>query len=270
MISIITPVFNEENTLDELFRRVEKSCKELNQDFEMIFIDNGSYDNSINIIKKISKNKNNIKFLSLKKNVGHQGAIWAGLINTNYTTVIIDADLQQPPELIKEFIKKWRNGFKIVNTTKKSDLDNRIWKKITSFFFYKVINKLTNLNLSEGQSDFCLLDSEVLKEVKKFEEKKSFLRGIVNFTNFKKCKVEYEVQKRKFGESKFSKVEYFHLAIDGISNYSKVSIIFMFWVFLIISFLSLIYLIYLLLIYFVKGAQSSSVDWLTISFYIII
>ena len=269
MISIITPVFNEEDTLEELYNRTEKSCNEVNQNFEMIFVDNGSFDNSLDIIRKISINNKNIKFLSLKKNVGHQGAIWAGLNCTKNTTIIIDADLQQPPELIKEFIKKWREGFKIVNTTKITDQDNRIWKKITSYFFYKIINKFTKLNLSKGQSDFCLLDSKILKEIKKIDEKKSFLRGIVNSNNSKSYSVKYDVQKRRFGDSKFSKFEYFNLAIDGISDYRKVSITILFWLGLLISFSFLIYIIYLLSFYFFYGLESLPTSWSNIFIFII-
>ena len=164
MISVITPVFNEEKTLEELFKRLKTSFDKVNENFELIFVDNGSTDGSLQIIKKIAEKQDNVKFLSLTKNSGHQGGIWAGLSSTENTSVIIDSDLQQPPEIIEEFIKKWKEGFKIIKTKKVLDQDTRPWKKFMSYMFYKTINRLTKLNLFEGQSDFCLLDKEVVKE----------------------------------------------------------------------------------------------------------
>lgn len=265
MISVITPVFNEEKTLDELFKRLQTSFHKVNENFELIFVDNGSTDGSLQNIKKIAEKYDNVKFLSLTKNFGHQGGIWAGLSSTENTAVIIDSDLQQPPEIIEEFIKKWKEGFKIIKTKKILDQDTRSWKKFMSRMFYKSINRLTKLNLFAGQSDFCLLDKEVVKEIKKFSEKKSFLRGIINFTGFKSCYVEYEVLKRPEGISKFSKIDYFNFAVDGIFNYSKAPITILFWTGLVTSIFCLFYIFYLLFLYFFYGADSLPAGWVTVS-----
>ena len=265
MISVITPVFNEENTLEELYKRLDVSFRKVNQEFEIIFIDNGSEDNSLNKIKTIAENNKNVKYISLTKNVGHQGGIWSGINNTENTCIIIDSDLQQPPEIMVEFIKKWREGFKVVKTKKIFDKDNRSWKKFMSLIFYKTINKFTKLNLFEGQSDFCLLDKQIVKEIKKFSEKKSFLRGIINFTGFKSCHVEYTVNKRIEGKSKFSKIDYFNFAVDGIFNYSKAPITILFWLGLIISLTCFVYIFYLLILYFIYGMESLPAGWITIS-----
>ncbi len=265
MISVITPVLNEEKTLEELYKRLQTSFKKANQDFEIIFVDNGSIDGSLKVIKKIAEYQKNVKYLSLTKNVGHQGGIWAGLSSTENTSIIIDSDLQQPPETIEEFIKKWKEGFKIVKTKKILDQDTRSWKKIMSYIFYKTINRLTKLNLFEGQSDFCLLDKDIVKEIKKFHEKKSFLRGIINFTGFKSCYVEYEVNKRAEGVSKFSKIDYFNFAVDGIFNYSKAPITILFWTGITISLFCLFYIFYLTILYYFYGTQSLPAGWVTIS-----
>ena len=224
MISIVTPVYNEEKTLIELFERIENTIKKANENFEIIFVDNGSTDNYLKIIKQLSSKNDNIKYLSLTKNVGHQGGIWAGINNTNNTVIIIDSDLQQPPEIIEQFIKKWKEGYKIVKTKKSNYHDKRWWKKIFSSIFYRVINQITDLNLFDGQSDFCLLDQKVVKSIKEFKEKKIFIRVLINLTGFKSCYVEYEVNERREGYSKFTKKEYFNFAIDGIFNYSKTPI----------------------------------------------
>ena len=253
MISVVSPVYNEEKTIEELYLRVEKTLNNINQKFEMIFVDNGSQDKSLEIIKRISQNNKNVKYISLTKNFGHQGGIWAGIDCSIHSIIIIDADLQQPPEKIEEFIHKWKDGFKIVKTKKVDDKDRRWWKKFFSAIFYKLINKITRLNLFEGQSDFCLIDRDVVVEIKKFKEKKTFLRGIINFTGFKSCFIDYTVDKRKNGESKFSTQEYFSFAVDGIFNYSKVPIGILFWLGTVISIVSFSYIIYLLILYFVDS-----------------
>lgn len=264
MISVITTVFNEEKTIQELFTRIENSFKKVNQDFEIIFVDNGSEDNSLNEIKELAKKNNNIKFISLIKNVGHQGGIWAGIKNTNNSIVIIDSDLQQPPEIIEKFLMKWKQGYSIVKTKKIGDRDKRAWKKFFSFIFYKLINKLTNLNLFDGQSDFCFLDRKVVQTIKLFKEKKTFLRGIINITGFKSCNVEYVVEARKFGESKFSKTDYANFAIDGIFNYSSFPVKFMFFFGISISVICFFYILYLFIIYFFSLANIPE-GWITIS-----
>lgn len=265
MISIITPVYNEESSINELCERIIKTVKNANQSFEIIFVDNGSEDNSLSLIKNLAEKYENVKYLSLTKNVGHQSGIWAGISFTNNTVIIIDADLQQPPEIIDKFITKWQEGFKIVKTKKIFDEDPRWWKKFFSTIFYKLINKLTNLNLFEGQSDFCLIDSVVVKEIKKFKEKKTFLRGMLNLTGFKSCHVEYIVTKRKSGDSKFLKRHYINFALDGIFNYSKAPISFLFWLGASISLLCVLYIFYLLAIYFFYPNELFPAGWITIS-----
>lgn len=263
MISIVTPVYNEEKTLKELFERIEKSFKKTYENFEVIFVDNGSTDDSLNIIKELAITKKNVKYLSLTKNVGHQGGIWAGIKNTINTVIIIDSDLQQPPELIEQFINRWKEGYKIVKTKKINDQDKRWWKKFFSSIFYRIINFITNLNLFEGQSDFCLLDQEVVKSIKQFKEKKIFIRGLINLTGFKSCYVEYEVQERREGYSKFTKKEYFNFAVDGIFNYSKTPINIMFFLGILIAFLCLFYVIYLIIIFF-QNPENLPPGWISI------
>ena len=265
MISIITPVYNEEHTLIELHARIKTTLNKLNEQFEIIFVDNGSTDESLNIIKKICENNKNIKYISLTKNVGHQGGIWSGINNTNNTLVIIDADLQQPPEVIEQFIKKWKEGFNIIKTKKINDKDARWWKKFFSSVFYKLINRFTKLKLFDGQSDFCLIDTKVVREIKNFPEKKTFLRGILNFTGFESCFVEYSVDERKSGISKFSKNEYLGFALEGIFNYSRAPIIFLFWFGFIISILCFFYIIYLISIYFIFENLKIPPGWITTS-----
>tara|TARA_Y100000294_G_scaffold161366_1_gene165714 strand:- start:537 stop:1484 length:948 start_codon:yes stop_codon:yes gene_type:complete len=245
MITVITPVYNEEENIEELFSRIDKVFLKINKKYELLFVDNGSKDKSLEIIKKIEKENSQVKFISLTKNFGHQGGIWAGLYNTDNTSIIMDSDLQHPPELIPEIIEKWSKGYKIVNTMKRKDKDTRIWKKIFSGLFYSIVNKLTNLKLSSGQSDFCLIDSTILDIIKKLPEKKIFLRGIINSLGYDYSVVEYECEARKRGKSKFSIFEYLNLAFDGIVSFSSLSIAIFFWLGMLTAVICLFYAFYI-------------------------
>ena len=248
LITILTPVYNEEKNIIELYSRINKVFTNLNKKYELLFVDNGSKDQSLQIIRKLSKEHTNVRYISLTKNFGHQGGIWAGLYNTNNTCVVMDADLQHPPEAIPEMIKKWEEGYKIVNTQKKMDFDVRIWKKIFSRFFYALINILTNLNLKPGQSDFCLIDFSILEIIKNLPERKNFLRGILSSLGFDSGIVKYSSKPRKEGKSKFSFWEYLNFSFDGIISFSSFPITLFFWTGIFIAFLCLSYLLYIIVI----------------------
>jgi len=160
----------------------------------------------------------------------------------------MDADLQHPPETIEEIILAWKKGYKVVNTQKKLDLDARVWKRYLSSFFYFFVNKLTNLNLTHGQSDFCLLDSQVLDVIKKLPERKTFLRGLVNSLGYNYSTVKYSCKPRKKGKSKFSLSEYANLAFDGIISFSVLPITIFFWSGILIATACLIYVFYLVVL----------------------
>ena len=249
MITVITPVYNEEENIEELFSRIDKVFLKINQKYELLFVDNGSKDKSLEIIKKIEKENSQVKFISLTKNFGHQGGIWAGLYNTDNTSIIMDSDLQHPPELIPEIIEKWSKGYKIVNTMKRKDKDTRIWKKMFSSFFYSIVNKLTNLKLSSGQSYFCLIDSTILDIIKKLPEKKIFLRGIINSLGYNYSVVEYECEARKRGKSKFSIFEYLNLAFDGIVSFTSLPIAIFFWLGILAAVICLFYAFYIFVLF---------------------
>ena len=265
MISIITPVFDESENLNELFSRIDKVFSNLKEKYEIIFVDNGSNDSSLDVIKGLAEKNSQIKFVSLTKNFGHQGGIWAGLNHTTNTCIIMDSDLQHPPEVIPKLIEKWHKGFKVVNTRKNVDRDNRIWKKFFASLFYKIINSVTNLNLSTGQSDYCLIDSSVLSVLKQLPEKKIFLRGIVNSLGFETTTVQYDTEARKSGKSKFSKVEYIDLALNGILSYSSAPVSIFFWVGIIISLFCVGYIIYIgTIYYFLNNYIDMPPGWATI------
>jgi len=242
MISIISPVFNEAESLKELVERVSIAMKRSGQEFEYILVENGSKDNSLALIKELRSKDPRVKFVSLSRNFGHQGAIMAGLAHASGDAVIsLDGDLQQPPELIPELIRLWKEGHEIVYTVKKIDNANKSWQFFLTVLFYRMISVISDIKLTFGQSDFRLLDRKVVDTILRMPEKKKFLRGIVEWVGFSQIGVEYEVGKRKSGRSKFSFFNYMNFALDGIFSFTTMPLRFFLWSGLIIAFFCLLW-----------------------------
>jgi len=223
MISIISPVYNEAENLQELCERISAAFDSIQELFELILIDNGSQDNSLEIIKTMRINDPRIKYLSLSRNFGHQGAILAGLKYASGDAVIsLDGDLQHPPEIIPDMIRLWREGHEVVYTYKKDQFKNLDLRIFLTKLFYKFINIISDLKLSFGQSDFRLLDRKIVSIINQMEEKDKFLRGLVNWVGFRQTGIEYEPAPRKRGESKFSLRHYIAFALNGTFSFSIV------------------------------------------------
>lgn len=199
MISIIIPCYNECSNINELLLRIEKV---LNDDaYEIIFVDDGSNDNSLNTLKKVSYNNSKIKYISLSRNFGHQNALKAGLDHsTGDCAITMDADLQHPPELIPEMLTKWKEGFDIVYTVRSDRAEETFFKKFTSRMFYKIINYSSDVHIDRGAADFRLLDRKVLDILKtNFNENTLFYRGIINWIGFNKTSINYFPDQRFSG-----------------------------------------------------------------------
>lgn len=223
MISIISPVYNEAENLQELCERVAAVFDLIPETFELILIDNGSQDNSLEIIKTIRINDPRIKYLSLSRNFGHQGAILAGLRYASGDAVIsLDGDLQHPPEIIPDMIRLWREGYEVVYTYKKDQFKKFDLRILLTKLFYKFINIISDLKLSFGQSDFRLLDRKIVAIINQMGEKDKFLRGLVNWVGFRQTGIEYVPAPRKRGESKFPLSHYIAFALNGTFSFSTV------------------------------------------------
>lgn len=230
MISIISPIYNEADNLVELCRRVTSALEGINEEFEFILVENGSDDRSLEIIKDLRKRDPRIKFLSLSRNFGHQGAIVAGLTHACGAAVIsLDGDLQQPPELIPKLIELWKEGNDVVYTIKKMKNGDKDWRFFINSLFYKLISSISDVNLAYGQSDYRLLDRKVVDVILKIPEKNKFLRGMVKWIGFSQVGVEYETSTRKSGRSKFSFWNYMNFAFDGIFSFSTVPLRMFLW-----------------------------------------
>jgi len=236
MISVISPVYNEAENLEELVARVTKALDSLGEEWEYVLVENGSHDASLEMLRAMHARDPRVRFVSLSRNFGHQGGILAGLNHARGDAVIsLDADLQQPPELIPRLVDLWRKGFDVVYTTKAMSGGPRGLRAALSWAFYRVISAISHVRLSYGQSDFRLLDRRVVDVIVNIPERDKFLRGLVQWVGFRTTGVEYEVEPRRRGESKFSLRGYMAFAVNGILSFSNAPLRLFIYVGLVVS-----------------------------------
>jgi dolichol-phosphate mannosyltransferase len=178
MISVIIPAYNEAGNVEIITQKVSEQLKAFDS-YEIIFIDDGSTDTTLEEIKRITKSECAIKYISLSRNFGHQKALKAGLDHANGDCVIsMDGDMQHPPELINKLIEKWKEGYDVVYTVRHEAKDTALMKKMTSVVFYKILNKISDVDIPLGAADFRLLDKKVVNELRGFKENWLFIRGL--------------------------------------------------------------------------------------------
>ena len=210
--------------------------------YEVIFIDDGSSDASLQRIEELRKQDTNVHFLQLSRNFGHQHALKAGLDHASGAAVIsLDADLQHPPALIKDMIQLWRNGAEVVYTRRKDQQNIGIFKKWSAKAFYWFANKISEVPIEEGTADFRLLDQKVVAAIQTFKESHLFLRGLIPTLGFKQVALDYEPAARFSGKSKYSLSKMFHFAINGITSSSAKPLYFSIYLGLFFAFLAFVY-----------------------------
>lgn len=221
-ISIIVPVFNEQDVLPTFFKRVRQVMDDLNAPWELILVNDGSVDQSSAIIQELCQKDNRVRGLSFSRNFGFQEAVTAGLAHSQGEAVILsDADLQDPPEVFPEMIAKWREGYDVVFGIR-SNREGETWfKKVTAKLFYRIMHKITSVDIPLDTGDFRLMDRRVVKTILRMPERNRFLRGMVPWVGFRQTGIIYERQARAAGESKFSSMrQMVPFAIDAITSFS--------------------------------------------------
>ena len=221
-ISIVVPVFNEEDNIEHFYESVCKVMELLPYDFELIYVDDGSKDRSREILHGLEKQDERVQSIFLARNSGHQLALTCGLDNADGDAVItMDGDMQHPPELIPVLLEKWEQGYEVVQTIRKTTERVSAMKKLTSYYYYKLLNKLSNVHIQEGGSDFRLMDRVVVKAFRRYREHARFIRGMIGAMGFRQVQIEFVAPKRFAGVSKFSPRKMLNFAIDGVLAYSN-------------------------------------------------
>ena len=250
-VSFIIPLYNEEDCLPELINRIEKVKNEIkinkNIDVNTIFINDSSSDNTFKILEDYANKNSHIKVISFTRNFGHQIAISAGL---NYCTddaaIIIDGDLQDPPELIFDLIEELNKGYDVVYAKRKKRKGESIFKLITAKLFYGIINKLSGVQIPKNTGDFRIISRSVINQLNKLSERHRFHRAIIPWLGFNSSFIEYDREKRFAGKTKFSLRKMLNLAINAILSFSTKPILYIIQFSLLCIFLSILFLFYIL------------------------
>lgn len=220
VVSVVFPVFNEAESLDRLYGDVARVLESTGLTFEMIFVDNGSTDRSLSIMKRFREADPRVEFVSLSRNFGHQGALLAGLCHARGAAAItMDADLQHPPALLPDMIRLWQEGYEVVFTRKRRYPVSGMRLQQVKLFYW-LLSKWSGLNLSFGQSDFRLLDRKVFEAFLNIPEARKFIRGLVEWVGFRQTGLAYDPAPRRAGESKFTVRSLISFAVDGIMAFS--------------------------------------------------
>ena len=245
---VIVPIFNEEKILHELYERLTKAAKQVSENYRLLFINDGSNDASMEVILTFAANDENVEYIDLSRNFGHQQAVSAGLDAVEgKAVVIIDGDLQDPPELIPEMYIEYKKGYDIVYAQRKRREGESVFKLWTAKLFYRLLRSMTSVSMPVDTGDFRLIDQKVVNCLKQMPEKTKFLRGQIAWLGFRQSAYLYDREKRKAGSSAYTISKMVRLALDGITGFSDkplqlVSLLG--FLFCSISFLVILYALY--------------------------
>lgn len=221
MISVIIPIYNEEKVIPKLYNRLIEAGKKWGDSYEIIWVDDGSTDNSLELMKLYVNQDQNFKVVQLSRNFGHQAAISAGMKTALGDVIaIMDGDLQDPPEELPRFLEKWKEGYDVVYAIRTRRKEG-FFKKSAYYLFYRILEWISDISIPLDSGDFCLMDKKVVKTLNyEFTESIRFVRGLRAFAGFKQVGVAYEREKRVAGEVKYSFSKLVQLALDGIFGFS--------------------------------------------------
>lgn len=253
-ISVVIPLLNEAGNIPILYQTLVPVLEKISADYEILFVDDGSKDDSFECIQAISKQNSNVLGISLSRNFGHQIALTAGIEHANGELVVtMDADMQHPPEVIEVLHKKYKEGnYDIINTVREETADSSAFKKISSNWFYKIINKLSDIHIEPSGADFRLMNRKTIDAFLKIKEKDRFTRGLISWMGFHQTNISYVAPARYSGKSKYSIAKMFRFAADGITSFSARPLRISFYAGLFISFIGLLYAIYAVVKYFMR------------------
>lgn len=269
-ISVIIPIHNEEENIPALYERLSQVLGEMQLVYEMMFVNDGSRDRSLVELRKLAEADPKVKYIDLSRNFGHQVAVTAGLDHCRGdAAVIIDADLQDPPELIRDLYQKHKEGFEVVYAKRRSRKGESVVKKVTARWFYRIMRRLTNINIPLDTGDFRIIDRKVIEVLKQMPEQNKFLRGQISWAGFRQTYVEYDRDERHAGSTSYTYAKMFRFALDGITAFSEAPLRFITITGFVVSGLAFLLILYSLISYFflegyVRGWASQMISILFI------
>jgi polyisoprenyl-phosphate glycosyltransferase len=221
LVSIVVPMYFEEAVAEVCYKRLTDVMKENDINYEIIFVNDGSTDRTLDILEHIALYDRCIKIISLSRNFGHQAAITAGMDRASgEAVVVIDSDLQDPPELIPQMVKLWEEGYEVVYAKRMKREGESRFKLLTAKLFYRFLNKMSSVSIPVDTGDFRLMDRKVIQALKKMPEHNRFVRGMVSWSGFKQVPILYERKERYAGETKYPFKKMLKFALDGILSFS--------------------------------------------------
>lgn len=221
--SFIVPIYNEQETIPQLYSRISAVMDRMDSAVELILVNDGSRDNSLQMMRELHQQDRRVCYLSLARNFGHQVAVTAGLnFIRGQVVVILDADLQDPPELIPEMVEKWRQGYQVVYAQRIQRRQEGWFKRFTAYVFYRLLKRLADIDIPTDTGDFCLMDRQVVEVLNAMPERNRYIRGLRSWIGFRQTAIRFEREPRFAGEVKYTFRKSFALAINGLVSFSKV------------------------------------------------
>jgi polyisoprenyl-phosphate glycosyltransferase len=221
--SLVIPIYNEEETIGEMYRRLKLVGDSLDGEVEIVLVDDGSRDHSLELMRDMHRSDPNVRYVSLARNFGHQIAVTAGLrFARGKAVVVMDADLQDPPELVPKMIEQWRAGYHVVYAQRTVRRREGLVKKTLAYCFYRFLRLLTDVDIPPDTGDFCLMDRQVVDVLNSLPERGRYLRGLRAWVGFRQTAVTFERDQRFAGEVKYTFRKSLSLAINGIISFSRV------------------------------------------------
>lgn len=252
--SIVVPLYNEELVIAETYKRLTQVMQTTDGEYELVFVNDGSRDRTENMAREIVEHDSHVKLINFSRNFGHQTAITAGMDNSSgQAVVVIDADLQDPPEVILQMIAKWKEGYDVVYGKRTVRKGETVFKKATAKIFYRFLSAMTNIDIPVDTGDFRLLDRKVIDAMCRLTEKNRYVRGLVSWVGFKQASVEYVREERFAGETKYPLKKMLKFAGDAITSFSYKPLKLAGYLGYAVSALSFLYLIYVVIRKLVVG-----------------
>jgi len=251
-ISVIIPIFNEQLIIGELYNRLSASVSQISENYELIFINDGSKDGSKLELLKLRDKDSRVYYINFSRNFGHQIAVTAGLdVCVGDAVVIIDGDLQDPPELIPELYSKYKEGYEVVYARRNERKGESLFKKLSAKLFYRVLKRVTSIDIPLDTGDFRLIDKKVVYYLKNMPEQNKFLRGQIAWLGFRQTAVVFNRDVRKFGKTGYSLGKMLRFAMDGITGFSDKPLLLVSRLGFVFSFVSFIIILYAMYAHFV-------------------